>query len=71
MQAMDAICQKFGREAIRFLGSGMARSWASKQDNRSNRALTQWKEIPIVVRFVVNGGVESLSLLSLSGVGWV
>jgi len=48
MQTMDAICQKFGREAIRFLGSGMVRPWASKQDNRSNRALTQWKEIPIV-----------------------
>ena len=48
MQAIDAICQKFGREAIRFLGSGMERPWASKQDRRSNRALTQWKEIPVV-----------------------
>ena len=48
MQAMDAICQKFGREAIRFLGSGMQRPWASKQDHRSHRALTQWKELPIV-----------------------
>ena len=40
MQVMDAICQKFGREAIRFLGSGMERPWASKQDQRSNRAIT-------------------------------
>ncbi|MBA2677165.1 MAG: DUF4113 domain-containing protein [Ktedonobacteraceae bacterium] len=48
MITLDAICQRFGREAIRFLDSGFARPWASKGDYRSPRALTQWAEIPRV-----------------------
>ncbi|MBA3822312.1 MAG: Y-family DNA polymerase [Ktedonobacterales bacterium] len=48
MMTLDAICQRFGREAIRYLGTGFARPWASKGDYRSPRALTQWAEIPHV-----------------------
>ncbi len=46
MITMDAIWQRFRREAIRFLGNGFARPCASKGDYRSPRALTQWAEIP-------------------------
>jgi DNA polymerase V len=48
MQTIDAICQRFGREAIRYLGTGLTRPWKSKQDACSPRALTQWKEIPTI-----------------------
>jgi DNA polymerase V len=54
MSAMDALNQRFGRDAVRLgaatlASSGAAtRSWAVKQERRSPRATTRWEEIAVV-----------------------
>ena len=47
MAAIDAINHRYGRETIRFLGSGLDRPWSGKITNRSPRALTCWDELPL------------------------
>lgn len=48
MQTIDRINRRHGREAVRWLGSGVRRPWRTRAENLSPRYTTHWNEIPVV-----------------------
>lgn len=49
MQTLDVVNRRFGRDTLRFAGSGLGRKiWHMRQTNLSQRFTTSWKELPIV-----------------------
>jgi DNA polymerase V len=48
MAALDRVNARFGREALRFAATGLARPWGMKQARRSPRFTTVWEELPEV-----------------------
>ena len=45
MKAMDNLNNKFGRDTVKILGSGMKRSWATQRALLSGRYTTCWREL--------------------------
>lgn len=48
MQTIDRINRRHGREAVRYLGSGLRRRWRTRAEHLSPRYTTHWNEIPVV-----------------------
>ena len=48
MEALDRINDRWGRDALRYASSGMAREWSMKQAWKSPAYTTRWGELPVV-----------------------
>jgi DNA polymerase V len=48
MAAVDAVNDRWGRNAVFFAASGVRRPWAMHQGQRSPRYTTRWDELPVV-----------------------
>ncbi|BBC78702.1 DNA repair protein [Acetobacter orientalis] len=51
MEALDAVNRRFGRGALRPLGTGTDRSWKPRQNMLSPRFTTEWREVMEVDAF--------------------
>lgn len=48
MATLDKINQKMGKETIKLASEGFRRPWKMKQENKSPRYTTSWRELPMV-----------------------
>lgn len=48
MTALDRINDRWGRDTLRYVSSGLARPWCMKQGLRSPAYTTCWEELPVV-----------------------
>lgn len=48
MQTVDQINRQFGSGTIQFAVAGLQKSWGMRQEKRSNRWTTCWRELPMV-----------------------
>jgi DNA polymerase V len=48
MQTVDQINRQFGSGTIQFAVAGLQKSWGMRQEQRSNRWTTCWRELPVV-----------------------
>ena len=48
MQTIDALNQRFGRDAIRVATGGLLRQWQMRQARKSPNYTTHWAEVPVV-----------------------
>ena len=45
MRAMDAINRRYGRDRVRFAGTGLDRAWKLRAEFHSPRYTTRWDEL--------------------------
>ena len=45
MGAIDGINQRYGRDRVRFAGTGLGRGWKLKAEFHSPRYTTRWDEL--------------------------
>lgn len=47
MAALDALNQRFGRDAVKLASAGLAPRWAMRSENKTPFYTTRWDELPV------------------------